>query len=72
MADTVIDWDGATVPPELHVLPPGKYVLSPLEEDLELTPDEERAVREGLEDVKAGRLVSFEKVLAHLEPLTQG
>src|SRR5262249_88151 len=63
----VIDWDGRNVPPELHVLPPGRYVLSPLDDDDELSAEEDAAIREGLDDVEAGRVVSLEQVIQEFE-----
>jgi hypothetical protein len=64
---TVIDWDGQNVPPELRVLPPGRYVLSPLGDDAKLTSEEDAAIREGLDDLRAGRVVSLEQVVQEFE-----
>ena len=66
MAATVIDWDGKTVPRGLRVLPPGRYVLSPADGASELSVEEDAAVREGLDDLKARRLASLDRVRAEL------
>jgi hypothetical protein len=62
MQTTVIEWDGSNVPPELHRLPPGRYVLAPLEDTDGLTSTEDAAVRQGLDDLAAGNTVPFEEV----------
>lgn len=67
MEATVIDWDGNNVPPELRLLPPGRYVLAPLDDSADLTPEEDAAVRQGLDDEEAGNVVSLAEVLREFE-----
>ena len=67
MEATVIDWDGRTIPPELRVLPPGRYVLAPLDDATGLTPEEDAAVREGLDDDEAGNVVPLAQVVREFE-----
>jgi len=66
MAETVIDWDGRNVPRELRLLTPGRYVVSPLDAD-DLTPDEDVAVREGLDEIEAGDVVPLDQVIREFE-----
>jgi hypothetical protein len=69
MEDRVIDWDGENMPPGLRTAPPGLYHLVPLHDvDLPMTEEEETAVREGLDDVKAGRVVPLDEVMRELLP----
>ena len=67
MQATVIDWDGSNLPRELRLLPPGRYVLAPLDENAELTPEEDAAVRLGLDDLKAGNVVPLDRVIQEFE-----
>lgn len=67
MEATVIDWDGNNVPPELRLLPPGRYVLAPLDDSADLTPEEDAAVRQGLDEFEAGDVVSFDEVVRAFE-----
>ena len=66
MAEMVIHWDGKRVPKELRDLAPGRYALVPIDE-LELTPEEDAAVTEGLQDLDAGNTVPFEQVVREFE-----
>jgi hypothetical protein len=36
----VVDWDGEHVPAEMRSLPPGRYLVEPLDEAVALTPEE--------------------------------
>ncbi len=73
MAATVIDWDGETVPSQLHLLPPGRYVVTPAEDaPAPLSPDEDAAVAEGLDDLRAGRVATLEAVRRELDALSHG
>lgn len=67
MAATVINWDGRNVPRELRVLPPGRYALSPVLESPKMPPEEDAAVREGLDELSAGDVVSLDEVIREFE-----
>jgi len=60
---TVIDWDGTRLPDELRGLPPGRYLVAPLDDRDELTPEEDAAVRLGLDELAAGEVVSLDEVI---------
>lgn len=63
----VIQWDGTHLPKELQDLPPGRYVLTvPDDDGGELSADEDAAVRVGLDDLAAGRVVPFDDVLREI------
>ena len=65
MRATVIEWDGTHLPKELRELPPGRYVLA-VADDEELSADEDAAVRLGLDDVAAGRVVPLDEVVREI------
>ena len=52
----VMEWDAGALPSELRALlpaelrdlPPGRYVVEPLEDDGELTPEEEAGIQEAI------------------------
>jgi hypothetical protein len=68
----VIDWNGSDVPEALRRLPAGRYVVEPLDEPSELTPDEEEGLIQALESLRAGRGLEHEQVreriLKHTKP----
>ncbi|WP_224362542.1 hypothetical protein [Hyalangium versicolor] len=51
----VMDWDGEHIPNEMRSLPPGRYVVEPLDEAIALTPEEEEGLREAMASIKAGK-----------------
>ena len=71
---TVVDWDAARLPSEIRALlpaelrelPPGRYVVQPLVEDDELTPEEEAGILEAIEEIQAGRGIPWEAALREL------
>ncbi len=63
MRATLIEWDGTHVPKELQELPPGHYLLAMPDDGDELTSDEDAAVRLGLDDFAAGRVLPMDEVL---------
>ena len=64
MRATVIEWDGTHLPKELQELPPGRYLLAvPDDDDEELSADEDAAIRLGLDDLAAGRVLSLDDVI---------
>jgi hypothetical protein len=62
----VIEWDGSEVPRELRELPPGRYLLEPLDELLLLTPEEDAGIQEAIEDLDAGNGIPLEDALAEI------
>jgi hypothetical protein len=58
----VVNWDGKNVPDEMRSLPPGRYVVEPLDEALSLTPDEEEGIRQAMVSLEAGEGRSLEEV----------
>ena len=64
MRSTVIEWDGIHVPKELQQMPPGRYLLAVHDDDADdLSADEDAAVRIGLDDLAAGRVLSLDEVI---------
>jgi hypothetical protein len=66
----VIERDGTHVPNELRGRPAGRYVLWSVDDDDEISPDEEAAVLAGLDDLDAGRVVPLEQVMEELRERT--
>ncbi|MFZ5469230.1 MAG: hypothetical protein ACOZIN_07290 [Myxococcota bacterium] len=58
----VIDWDGKNVPDEMRSLPPGRYVVDPIDETIPLTADEEEGIRQAMASLGAGQGRSLEEV----------
>jgi hypothetical protein len=58
----VFRWNGRDLPEELKQLPPGDYVVEPLEDVPPLTEDEEEGIRRALASRDAGRVVDHEDV----------
>jgi hypothetical protein len=69
MTQYVVEWDGATFPSELRALlptalrdlPPGRYVMEPLVDDDELTPEEEAGILEAIDEIEAGLGIPWEE-----------
>jgi hypothetical protein len=58
----VLRWNGKDLPEELRQLPPGDYVVEPVEDVPPLTEDEEEGIRTALASRDAGRVVDHEDV----------
>ena len=58
----VLRWNGKDLPEELRQLPPGDYVLEPIDDVLALTPEEEEGLRRALASRDAGRVVDLADV----------
>lgn len=65
MAPTIIEWDGRQMPEQLRSLPPGRYVVEPLDE-VNLTADEEAGIATALDALDAGRGISLADVVSQL------
>ena len=60
----VVHWNGHDLPEELSELPAGRYVLEPVDDVPELTPDEEDGLIAALVSLRAGKGRSAEDVKA--------
>jgi len=68
----VIDWDGVNVPPELQVLPPGRYIVEPASDGLgSLTPEEEDGIVAALKSLDAGRGIPLSDVIREIRGSAQ-
>ena len=61
----VVTWDGKNVPDEMRSLPPGRYVVEPVDEAIALTPDEEEGIRQAMASIEAGQGRTLEEVRHH-------
>ena len=58
----VITWNGKDVPPELHELPAGRYVVEAVEDEAPaLAPEEEAGIEAALQSYRQGRLVDSKR-----------
>lgn len=58
----VLRWNGKDLPEELRYLPPGDYVVEPVEDVPPLTEEEEEGIRRALASRDAGRVVDHDDV----------
>ena len=58
----VFDWNGKDVPAELKKLPPGRYVLEPLDDALTLSEEEARGIEDAVRSLDAGKGRSLAQV----------
>lgn len=74
MQPIVMEWDANRIPEELRGLlpeqlrdlPAGVYVIEPVDEDGELTPEEEAGLELALDQLEAGDVISAEEVCREL------
>ena len=55
MKTHVIIWDGEHLPRELQEVPPGRYALKAADEDVSLTPAEDKGIADALRQLDAGQ-----------------
>lgn len=60
----VINWDGTNVPDGLKELPPGRYVLEPMQEPIQPSEEEEKGILQALQELDAGKGKTLAEVLA--------
>ena len=54
----IVTWNGKDVPPELHELPAGRYVVEAVEDEAPaLSPEEEAGIEAALESYRQGRVI---------------
>ncbi|MBI1737169.1 MAG: hypothetical protein HYR51_18520 [Candidatus Rokubacteria bacterium] len=62
----VIDWDGTHLPDGLRELPPGQYVIEPVEDRIELSEQEEEELRTALDALDAGHGIPLADVIRQI------
>ena len=65
MDTLVIDWNGAELPEAFRDLPPGRYLLEPMEEVISLTAEEDAGIVFGLKQLEDGEVCTLEEALAY-------
>jgi hypothetical protein len=71
----VLNWNGEALPEqvreqmpeELQHLPPGRYVLEPIDDVPELTDEQEAGIEAAMESVRQGKGVSLEVAKARVD-----
>ena len=66
----IIQWDSTSLPAEVRALlpddlrapPPGRYLVEPLVDDEELTPEEELGLLEAMQEIEAGHGIPWEQI----------
>jgi hypothetical protein len=66
--DRIIHWDGNRVPDEPRDLPPGSYAIASIDEPDPLTDEEEAGIREGLDELDAGRGIPLADIVREMSP----
>lgn len=66
MGSKAIKWDGSHIPEELRKLPPGRYVIEPIDEPSPLTEEEGVGILAGLADLDAGKGVPLADVVREI------
>lgn len=67
MHTTVIEWDGTHLPDGLRELPPGRYLVDPLDHSPTLAMEEDAAIREGLDQLARGETLTHAEVWRDLQ-----
>ncbi len=68
----VLRWNGKDLPEELRNLPPGEYVLEPVDQEVPpLTPDEEEGIRRALASAAAGTTVGHDEVQRSIDKILE-
>lgn len=67
MKKHVIVWDGEHLPRELLKVPPGHYALKAADEDIPLTPAEDKGIADALRQLDAGQGRSLADVVAEIQ-----
>ena len=62
----VIDWDGQNLPAELRDLPPGQYVVEPIDDATVLSPQEEEGIIAALDELEAEEGLPLSEVLREI------
>ena len=58
----LVTWNGKDLPPELHELPAGRYVVQALDEEAPpLSADDEAGIEAALESYRQGRVVDAKR-----------
>jgi hypothetical protein len=68
----IIEWDGENLPVELRDLPPGQYVVQPVDEALNLSAEEEDGIIAALDDLDAEGGTPLEDVLREIRSHSAG
>ena len=62
----VIDWDGQELRPDLKQLPPGRYILEPMDDLSMLSSEEEEGIIAALEELDSGGGLPLDEVVARI------
>ncbi|MBI3911796.1 MAG: hypothetical protein HY320_12810 [Armatimonadetes bacterium] len=72
METKVIEWNGQEIPAGLRDLPPGRYLIEPLDEYLVPTSEEDAGIVAALEEMDAGRGSPVEEVVNRARAILGG
>ncbi len=68
----ILNWNGADLPETLRHLPPGRYVLQPVDDAPPLSPEQDARLRRALDAVDQGQGHPHEVVVARLKARIAG
>ena len=57
----VLNWNGRDLPDDLRRLPPGRYVVEPIDRAPLLTPEEDEDLRTAIGEADAGEGISLDE-----------
>jgi hypothetical protein len=66
MEAKILEWNGSELPSLLRDLPPGRYLIEPLDEDVVLSEEEEAGLLSAIEELDAGGGHPIGEVLARV------
>lgn len=66
MGKPVINWDGKNLPHGLMGIPPGQYLLEPVQDAVLLSEEEERGIQDALRQLDAGMGKPLAEVVAEI------
>lgn len=65
--DRVLKWNGKDLPDELRELPAGRYVIVPVDDRTDLSPEEEAGIEAALASYRKGHVVDAERARAIID-----
>lgn len=61
---TIVSWNGADIPEALKDLPPGRYVIQPVEDVIDLDDHEQKGLEHGVRQLDRGETVSHDDAMS--------
>jgi hypothetical protein len=62
----ILEWNGTELPSALRLLPPGRYLIEPIDEPLTLSAEEEAGLMQAIKEADAGDTYPAAEVMAQI------